>query len=430
MAWLLHLYLAAPGFLSFDAAFQLWQARTGQYDNMHPVAMTLLWQLCNALLSPWQGPMALLLLQSGMYFIAIASLTLSFSRYGFWRALVFGVVLAFWPPFFLLQAHVWKDCLLASFWALSIAILISEVQNPAHFKHTKLITAAALLLFSALLRHNAILALPPMFFWISVRFLPAHRRAAVVLAIAIVPLTLLANSTLARLIDAKASPAWAVTALFDLTAEAIATGEWYVPANLRVDVPITRFAEAFKPYSGVPLFSASIIVDGVSMELTDQDKASLMRNWLSLPFRSPLVYLRHRAAMARIFLLPRSADLPPQLWFAPISMVYGDNPVFELPRLAQFDSAIHTLSSQLWCGIGLYLLMGIAAYWRLRRAQDLEARLGKTILLASACGFLPLLVLINATEFRYGFTAMFSALLLLLWSFLRPASPGNDSLPR
>ena len=365
--------------------------------------------------------MALLVVQSSAYFIAISWLTLSFSRHGFLRALTLGAVLAFWPPFFLLQAHVWKDCLLASFWALACAALVSEAQNPQRFNRTKLLLAALLLLFGALLRHNAILALPPLIFWIGWRLYPNRRTLQAVVAIAVVPAVLLANVALARLVHAKPSAAWAVTALFDLSAEAIGTGEWHVPANLRVDVPISRFSEAFTPYSGVGLFSAGIIVDGVSGPLAEQDKATLMRNWLTLPIRSPRVYVRHRGEMARIFLLPRSADLPPRLWFVPTSAPYGDNPSYELPRLAQSEPAIVALSGQLWSSTGLYLLMGLAAFWRLRNARDLEARLGKTILLASACGFLPLLVLINATEFRYGFSAMFSALLILLWSFLRRA---------
>lgn len=423
-AWLLHLYLATPGFLSFDAAYQLWQARTSQYDNMHPVAMTLLWQFCNSYSSSWQGPMALLVVQCGMYFIAIAWLTLTFSRYGYWRALVVGGVIAFWPPFFLMQAHLWKDCLLASSWALACAALLSEVHQ-TRFARSKLGFAALLLILGALLRHNAILALPPLIYWISGRLYPMRRKLQIASTLVVVPALLLANSALARLVHAKPSPAWAVTAIFDLTAEAIGTGgQWHVPANLRVDVPIARFAEAFKPYSGVPLFSASIVVDGVSVNLSAEDKATLLRNWISLPLRSPLVYLRHRSEMARIFLLPRDSEIPPMLWFAPISTPFADNPPYALPRLATYQPQIAAFSTQFPCAIGLYVLLGLIAYVRVRRANDLEARLAKVILLASACGFFPLLVLMNATEFRYGFSAMFSALLILLWVFLRtPEQP-------
>lgn len=417
-AWVLHLYLAAPGFVSFDAAFQLWQTRTSQFDNMHPVAMTLLWQFCNRVFSSWEGPMALLVVQTGIYFLAIAWLTLIFSRYGYWRALVLGGALAFWPPFFLMQAHIWKDCLLASTWALACAALLSEVHSQ-RFTRTKLGLAAVLLILGALLRHNAILALPPLIYWICWRLYPMRRGLRFACAFAVVPLLLLTNIALARMVNAKPSPAWAVTALFDLTAEAIGTGEWHVPASLRVDVPIARFAEVFKPYSGVPLFSAAIIVDGVSMTLSEQDKATLMRNWVSLPLRSPWVYLQHRSKMAGIFLLPRSNQLPPTLWFAPQIMPYGDNPSYALPRLATYEPEIAAFSMQFPCAIGFYIVLALLASVRIWRAHDMQARLLKMLLLASAFGFFPLLVLMNATEFRYGFSAMFSALLIFLWVFLR-----------
>jgi hypothetical protein len=418
LALALHLYFAAPGLVSFDAASQFAQTQSGQLDNAHPIAMTLFWRALNAITPGHAGSMSMLLAQDLFFYTACAWIAWTLSARSLWQAGSCVVLLCFWPPFLVLQAHVWKDCLLSSVWLLALAALLSELQQNSTIDlksgRWKLFFALALLAFGALLRHNALLALPPLLYWIASRFGLRWRTLKLVLAFAALPVVLLANSTLARYFAAKPSPAWAVTALFDLSAEAIATGQWHVPAHLRVQAPISDFAHAFKSYSGVPLFSAGLIVDGISGPLSDADQATLMRNWLSLPLRSPQAYFAHRWRVARIFLLPRTADVPATLWFISGPSALQAQDQVKAPKLFSYSAKLVTLSGQLWCSLGAYVALGFGLCFFTRKRLDSQARFAHMLLLSGACFFLPLLALINAAEFRYGYFMMLCVLLALV----------------
>jgi hypothetical protein len=413
LGFLLHLWLAAPGLVSFDAASQFAQTQTGQFDNMHPVAMTLFWQFLNAIFPGPPGSLSMLVAQDLLYYAACLWIAwmLGAARRCYGGLTV--LLLCFWPPFFALQAHVWKDCLLASVWLLGIAALLSELLQE-RYRRCKLMLALLCFGLGALLRHNALLALPPILYWIATRAGIVHRGLRLFLAIIALPIMLQMNQVLARYVDAKPSPAWAVTAIFDLTAEAIATGQWHVPQHLRVEAPLSQFAAAFKSYSGVPLFSASLIVDGVSGPLTEQDKQLLFRNWLTLPLRSPSAYFAHRLRVARLFLLPKSEDLPATLWFVPTaSPALGQSEPWQ-PRISAYSSVFSALSTQFWCGLGFYALAGIACFGISMRRRDVMAAFTRMLLCSAACFFVPLLVLINATEFRYGYYMMLCVMLAIL----------------
>lgn len=433
IGFLTHIWLAAPGFVSFDAASQFAQTQSGRMDNMHPIAMTLLWQLINWMMPGPPGSFGMLLVQDLMYFGAIAWIASTLAtRTSAVKPLLYlcaaVLLLCFWPPFFALQAHIWKDCLLASAWLLAIAALLSELLQTHGARRWKLWLALMLFGFGALLRHNALLALPPVIFWIASRFEIKRRWLKLALSMVVMPIVLLANRALVVGFDAKASPVWAVTAIFDLSAEAIATGEWYVPAHLRVDAPMEEFGRAFKSYSGVPLFSATLIVDGVSGPLSDADQAILFRNWLTLPLRSPKAYFAHRLRVAKFFLWPSSDESPTTLWFVPSALPQPDRRDHGEPILFAYPQLFQALGRQLWCSQGLYVLAGAALWLASRRRKDANARFAHILLLSAACFFLPLLVLINAAEFRYGYYMMLCVMLsgiLLGLKFTLPSKASN-----
>src|SRR6188474_2134079 len=57
------LWLSVPGFMAADSGDQLNQARTGQYNDAHPVLMALLWRYTDRVLP---GPLGILVLMTAL----------------------------------------------------------------------------------------------------------------------------------------------------------------------------------------------------------------------------------------------------------------------------------------------------------------------------------------------------------------------------
>ena len=62
-----------PGYLSFDSAYQWWQARHQIVDTSHPPVMTWIWSLTDHLVP---GPGGYFLFQLGVYFMFVVFKTL------------------------------------------------------------------------------------------------------------------------------------------------------------------------------------------------------------------------------------------------------------------------------------------------------------------------------------------------------------------
>ena len=115
-----------PGAMSFDSAYQWWQARGGTSTNIQSVGMTWLWRAGNAL-APGPGVMfavQLLLFWSGLVLIA-QSLAASLS----WRAL-FLLVTAIVPVTFVLFSHVWSDVMLMAVLTFAVGAILRVTRRP------------------------------------------------------------------------------------------------------------------------------------------------------------------------------------------------------------------------------------------------------------------------------------------------------------
>ena len=62
-AWLVVMAYAFPGYMNFDAAEQIYQARTGHFDDGHPPMMGVYWRGIEMIV---RGPIGLLVLQNSI----------------------------------------------------------------------------------------------------------------------------------------------------------------------------------------------------------------------------------------------------------------------------------------------------------------------------------------------------------------------------
>ena len=156
-----------PGFYTFDSAYQLYQARTGEYHGLQPPTMTLAWA---GLLGLGLPPGSLLVVHLAALCAGAALIGLSLPRP--WGLIAPLVLL--WPPFLALFGHLLIDVGLAASLLLATGWI---AWTRATGRGALGWWAAIPLAYAVGVRHNALLAVPPLFF-----LLLAHKSSRGLLA--------------------------------------------------------------------------------------------------------------------------------------------------------------------------------------------------------------------------------------------------------
>lgn len=120
-AWLGLVLYAYPGYMSADSVLQLVQARTGVFGLGHPPLMSVLWAVCDAIVT---GPIGMLLIQATCFVTGVYLLLRP--RMSERAAAACTLVLAWFPPIAAVLAVIWKDSQMTGFLILGIALLSSE----------------------------------------------------------------------------------------------------------------------------------------------------------------------------------------------------------------------------------------------------------------------------------------------------------------
>src|SRR6187551_2782850 len=87
-----------PGFMSWDSVVQLRQARAGAFTDDHPPIVALIWRSLDRL---WPGPIGMLILFDGLFWIGLA-VFFRLLRWPLWARAVGLLVAAFQPAVFML----------------------------------------------------------------------------------------------------------------------------------------------------------------------------------------------------------------------------------------------------------------------------------------------------------------------------------------
>ncbi|MGE0395443.1 MAG: hypothetical protein AB7T06_01860 [Kofleriaceae bacterium] len=203
---LIEVVYAFPGYMNYDAADQLLQARADFISDWHPPVIARYWQFFELIV---EGPFLLLVLQLALFIYGTYSLLrLRFSTHP--SAWITAAIVLF-PPMFTTLAVVWKDSQMAGFLVAGTALAI----RPHRILR---VIGLLLLLLAAAVRHNAGAALPTLFF-LALPMAWGLRRYWVRLAITatLLVVTFVATSALNRvLVDRRDFSWYKTTAAFDI----------------------------------------------------------------------------------------------------------------------------------------------------------------------------------------------------------------------
>jgi hypothetical protein len=412
LAFAFSVVLYYPGYLSFDSAYQYWQVRTGQVSNQSPVAMIALWQLVDAL---WPAPAAMLVLHFAAYWTGLVLLALQF-----WPSLVPRIVfllgVGFLPPTFVIMGHVWTDVSLIAAMTLAFGLTVTGALRR---RPVALVLALPVIVYTGVVRYNALLAILPLATLWAWSASDAWRRrrgagASAVrgLAVAALAVTLVGGSfAFGRVLDQRMArervATWTLVALWDLAAMSVRTDTMLVPEFARTPgLTLETLRRDYTPLVNVPIFSqAQHVRHGLDDERFSAEELDRLRDaWLRTIAAHPLAYAQHRWDVSS-HLFGRFDSGLEGLFFTPAVVAYKDNPP-PPPALSNLRDRLAAVvrATRGWLvfvpAIYLALAAGVAA-WAWRQRASLRGRIALCIAGSGLLLVLPLAIAAPSAELRY-----------------------------
>jgi hypothetical protein len=391
-----------PGTIGFDSAYQWWQARGGETSNIHGLGMTLLWRLSYAVT---RGPAFLFMLQLGLYWCGLVLVAASLPGRRFWRiAFLLGAGLA--PIPFVVFSSVVSDALMMALLCCAFGICVCAL---GHGRRMPFVLALALLFFAILVRKNALPAVIPLTIFACWREFGASgaKPMRFVLAGLCIGVAMQgANLLLERGVDRPVT-VFAGTAVWDLAAVSIATGELLLPPSIHgPELIVADLRQAFVPYSNATIFSATHAdMAQPFFDPGDPRNDEIRRAWIEAIVRHPREYLAHRWRVTGALFGEKRPEWPRELVYFPGNTQYRDNPpvASNATRLHAwlidgFGATRASILFAAWPYVFLALIAGAVA-WRRREHTHAQAAMA-----AIASGLLyaaPLPVIAPSAELRY-----------------------------
>ncbi|HJU22230.1 MAG TPA: hypothetical protein VJ891_06945, partial [Casimicrobiaceae bacterium] len=269
-----------PGMYSFDAAYQIWQARTGVFSNQSPVVMTALWSL---LIHATGNPAALFCLNIAMLWLGLVLCAISICERALLRVGLLAV-LGLGPLLLVLMAHLLTDAHLAAVLVLATGFASRWI---ATNRRAPLWVCLALVIYASCVRHNAPLATLPFAASIAIGAWSSSLRPTakgLVGAIALVFVTVTIGFAADRALVVRRVNMWPVIALWDLAAISVDRHVLLLPSfthgkGMTVD-ELTQTG-AFNVYENTLLFSKSHsgVRDGVEEPYPSARLRELFLDW-------------------------------------------------------------------------------------------------------------------------------------------------------
>lgn len=399
-----------PGYLSWDSAYQWWQARHDQFDSVHPPLLAMIWQLSDRVV---EGPGGMFALQAALLWSALAMFAAALPVRPALRVSVV-LVLGLWPPLFGLLPHIWKDLWTLAGFAWALALLAHELQQPHRAWRLGAVLALA---FACAFRHNALTGALPLLLWIGWRELAmaAPRWSLRARSGGALALGLLLAATVWLLAALPAQDArvrhtermWSVVTLWDAAAVSLAENRLIYPPGL-ADPALTldELRGKFVDYSNTSVYETGKLRHSFDGPYTPAQRAALDALAWSLPTEHAPAYFAHRWRLSQLLFGWDRAGRPDGLVLMPGLHAYGDN-----PPLPAHSGALHAtvlgglmalVDTPLFAG-WLYLLVCLGVLALAVRCLRHEARAGLAAAVAasSLAYALPLTLASGSAEFRY-----------------------------
>lgn len=416
-----------PGYMSWDSAYQWWQARHDSFDATHPPLLAMIWQFTDRVLP---GPGGMFVLQQALLWSAYAYMASVLPWRG-WQRVLLVLLLGLWPPLLGLSAHVWKDLWTLAGFAWAMALLLHECRHPSRGLRLLVFLAVAA---ACAFRLNAISGALPFMAWLTWRELsiqPPPLRMPVLALGTIGSMLLLTWVSMLPNHDARVrriDSVWSVVTLWDAAGVSLREGRLVYPKELVApDLGLDELREVFADFSNTTVFQTGKLKHSFDGPYTDDERAALRRLAWQLPTCYPQSYFAHRLRLAELLYGFDRQGLPDHQVFSPGLHPYGDNPTIEARRSRLHDwvqpHLQRLIDTPLFAGWIYLLAAAVGAAWAWRRRQEPLAVAALVAGVSALAYALPLALASGSAEFRYLAWPLSAALLtgaLLLVPATRP----------
>lgn len=322
--------LAGPGFASFDTAYQWWMARHAGITTLWPPFYVASFSALERL-SGVAAPTAWFVINVAAMAAASAAIARACAQTVVGGLLTLAALLCS-PVVWQLIPHVWSDVALASSLLCAMACLARVASESSSLRHRWLALSLVALWVAAGVRHNAAVAVFPLataWMWLALERLAstARRRcvAAMVGGTALALVIVATHSGLSRLLAQQRADTWAITAIWDLQALSVASGEARIPRSISPDTTLDDLRGSFDPVNAVALYTRSRANwANATTGLTQAQSSDLLRAWYGAVQRQPMDYLRHRLRNLGAMLGVPGSE--PGTRVEPVQTAFGDNP--------------------------------------------------------------------------------------------------------
>jgi hypothetical protein len=430
-----------PGWLSFDSAYQLWQARHLHFNNLSPAPMTA-WLAVLLRIFDTQSAAPLFFFHLILFWVGSALvLRPTFDRWS--RVLLAIVAFAVATPLWWTLANVWTDSAVLAGYTAGVGLIVVSC-NLSHVGRARFLHGFALvfLLYGSIARLNALPAAAPLFvlWWLTrPSGVPRVNVRAWIAMFALLCLSVGAGVALDRALSKERVRTWPVQVLHDLAGISVTTNTMYVPKFARdPKLTIETLRTAYTPYVAVPvLLTSPSLRSGIGVApYTREESMALLRAWVSAIVNEPSAYMSHRLQMTGKLLL--SPDRSNSYSIGSGSVAYRDNPApppFSGLSKMIVDNFDH-LGWRFQFSFVLYLALFLAtAYslWHARRSDFVMTNalnyVGPALLASAALYVLPLFVFAPAADVRYLAWAV-AAICFAAWSYWHRAERGRAAAKR
>ncbi len=418
-----------PGYVTHDSAYQWWQGRHHEITTLWPPGQALLLGLFDAP-GTGRGPATLYVLHSILYWACVAHLSL-IQRSAALRITV-AVAFCVFPTAIICLPHVWSDVSLAV-WLLAATLGLDFALRGEYSSFARrclIAVCTAALVATVLLRHNALLSLPPLLWFAITRWHRTERgghdaplRTKLLATFALLACAALVYVTVPRSVSKVHADTWAITTIWDLQALSVATGKVLVPASISADATLEDLRASYDPVNAVTLYVTSKATWANStIGLSRDQKRDLLTAFVGAVTANPRAYMDHRFHVFAKMLSPKRIAATDGSADEPVQVEFRDNPKLHFSNPEWLQSALRWvgwLKPHWWSAPLMWMLVGTAVVaiglLRTRRERgivapanasstlrsDTDATAANCLLASAFLYLLPLLFIAPTADLRY-----------------------------
>lgn len=402
LGFIISIKMFYPGLMSGDSVDQYSQALRFSFTDWHPPIMAYIW----ALINDWiPGPLGMLILFCGLYWGALFLLSRSISHYGKRHAMAF-LILGFAPWAIGNLGAMWKDILHAVLTLFAVGLVSLALRDDRQGRSKLRMAALATLIVAAMMRVNALAALPPLLWLALGRPRLNNWKVPALLAVLSLSVLLLSSVFTYGILRAERTGVHSSLLIYDIGAISQATGvnafgQSFGPEGEQKLKTVCYETSEWNSYSWGNCAFIRVSVQASGLWGSD----ALAQAWIQAIKNHPAEYLKHRFAhWWNLLWKPKHlliSDMVSNSWgyefdksalhlsLERATDIMGDTPFFRPGAWILFAIA----------------LVAVAARWGAGPARDIVIALNVSAVLYMLA-YLPIGI---ASDFRYAYWTILAA---------------------